>query len=642
VLSWLEKFKARPQLCMMVLLAGALAMRLLLLPFRWINPDEGAHLLDASLFLEGYLPIADYGSRQPLYVLLLSVPIKLFGHHVLTSRLVPILASVGSGWIIFLLGKRFFQEKIGLLAALITLYLPLVFIWAPVVKTEPIAIFFCLMSVYFLSRTFSTVLVRPGWLILSGIFAAAAFYVRQPTLYLPITIFIFFVLRRDLSRSNAFYQLFLFILGYLSICVSFVAVYWNRISHSELFFSQLNPLNLVWNRLLHLFGSLPEAQQITDTEGFRFLGQSMDVTITAWQDSVLFSLFVIVAAASSYKAIKAAKEPHQKVAFVFMMSWAGFAFALYFYQSLSRGFYTQYFTELLPPLVLLAARFIFPSFREIKANTIGLSILSMGLFYFLYLLQRIFWQIYPGIGIYLVFGCLFAGIVSWRIFERDKTRVFFIVTLIAGFVSGFGYRGLVFAGFMELIALLGILAILYLLVRYLYVKHLNSLTFSQVTFHAGAFIVMTAFVVTALYSGHLVGPRYESIWSLDSLQKTVRVLKKSGDMNDDILSGGMIWTFESGFKPFMNVTHPTEFLKIYNQEFQNSFIKHRPRFIIKDGYTHRKYQRYWTFINGQIHEHYRHLATIEGSFYPIEIYQRIDRAMDFDIQLSMLTRSHSL
>lgn len=638
VLSWLETLKARPRLCMMLLLAGALGMRLLLLPFRWINPDEGAHLLDASLFLEGYLPIADFGSRQPLYVLLLSIPIKLFGHHVLASRLIPILASVGSGWVIYLLGKRFFKEKIGLLAALIYLYLPIVFIWAPVVKTEPIAIFFCLTSVYFLSRTFSTVLVRPGWLILSGIFAAAAFYVRQPTLYLPITIFIFFILRRDLSRSNAFYQLFLFILGYLSVCVSFVAFYWNRISHSELFFSQLNPLNLIWNRLLHLFDALPEAQQITDTSGFRFLGQSMDVTIAAWQDSVIFSLFIIVAAAASYKAIKAVKEPHQKVAFLFMTSWVGFAFVLYFYQSMSRGFYTQYFTELLPPLALLAARFIYPSFREIRANTLAVAVISMGLFYFLYLLQRVFWQVYPGLAVYLLFGCLFAGMVSWRIFERDKKRVFLIVTLIAGFVSGAGYRGLVFAGFLEIVALLGILAIVYLLVRYLFAKHLNS----KATFRAGAFVVMIAFIVTALYSGHLIGPRYESIWSLYSLEKTVHVLKKSGDMNDDILSGGMIWTFESGFKPYMNVTHPTEFLKSYDQEFQDSFIEHRPRFIIKDGYTHRKYQRYWTFIDDQIRKHYNLLTTVEGSFYPIEIYERIDRAMEFDIQLSKLTPSHSL
>ena len=64
-------------LLLLILFAG-FALRILLLQIRWINPDEGAHLLDARLLLEGQIPVADFGSRQPFYVLIIAMLLKIF------------------------------------------------------------------------------------------------------------------------------------------------------------------------------------------------------------------------------------------------------------------------------------------------------------------------------------------------------------------------------------------------------------------------------------------------------------------------------------------------------------------------------------------------------------------------------------
>jgi hypothetical protein len=50
---------------LLVVFLASFALRLWLLDKRWVNPDEGAHLMDAVLVLDGKMPIQDFGSRQP-------------------------------------------------------------------------------------------------------------------------------------------------------------------------------------------------------------------------------------------------------------------------------------------------------------------------------------------------------------------------------------------------------------------------------------------------------------------------------------------------------------------------------------------------------------------------------------------------
>ena len=69
----------RDYVLLFTILFISLLIRLWLLDKRWINPDEGAHLMDAALALDGMIPKVDFGSRQPLYTYALAGFLKLFG-----------------------------------------------------------------------------------------------------------------------------------------------------------------------------------------------------------------------------------------------------------------------------------------------------------------------------------------------------------------------------------------------------------------------------------------------------------------------------------------------------------------------------------------------------------------------------------
>lgn len=97
-------------------------------------------------------------------------------------------------------------------------------------------------------------------------------------------------------------------------------------------------------------------------------------------------------------------------------------------------------------------------------------------------------------------------------------------------------------------------------------------------------------------------------------------LQEDGETSYDILSGGTIWTFESGLQPYLNVPHPTEFFKHQYDDFELVFAKNPPHYIILDGYTERKFARYWTFIKEQMDFRYTKVKTFDGSKYPVEIY----------------------
>ena len=112
-----EKLLHRPKLLLGILFLCGFLLRLALFKVRWINPDEGAHLMDARLWLDGLIPIADFGSRQPFYVFMLLVFIKLFGVSLSAARLMPLLASMGSAFFLYLLGKKMWNRSVGMIAA---------------------------------------------------------------------------------------------------------------------------------------------------------------------------------------------------------------------------------------------------------------------------------------------------------------------------------------------------------------------------------------------------------------------------------------------------------------------------------------------------------------------------------------------
>ncbi len=603
----------------LALLAMAVTARLILIYIRWINPDEGAHLMAARLFIMGYMPIVDYGARQPIYLFSLVGLIKAFGNSYLFGRLLPLLASVGTGVVLYALAKRLYDQKTGLVAAALFWFAPLPFIWSAVVKTEPLAIFFVCLSVYLFSYSFGDRFLRSGAMLLAGIFAAMAYFSRQTTLYLPLAIVIFQFLRQDINKSGALRQLFLFILGYTGLCVSIGAFFLKQLPLNKMVFTQLNPFNLVYNRLAHLFGWLPDEFRVVDTEGFRILNQSIDYTLQSWRDASFFSLFIIIAAIftiAGWIRRKNQFQIQQNKGIFFFLIWLFCVIAFYIFQSVNRGFYTQYLVEAYPPLVLLAARYMRNGFYVFKKQQLHMALSLAGLFVALFTVQRLAWFFYPGMLLYILFSITVAALFLYGFMKKNK-RLYILTTIILLLLSALVYYLLAILA----IDLIAIVAMIFFC-NYVCLRFLLQRRIQMAGVYAANFIVIAGVFVSALYCGHLIGPRYESVWSPATVDKTVAVLQKHGTAVDDILSGGMIWTFESGFLAWQRVAHPTEFLKKKDKDFQADFSQKPPTFIIFDGYTGRKFARYMEFLNDEIERHYEKIALVYGSRDHLEIYKR--------------------
>ncbi len=622
-----RKLESSPQGAALLILAIGMVIRLLLLPIRWINPDEGAHLMDAQLLLNGFMPIADYGARQPIYVFVLAMFLKAFGASLQIGRLVPLLASLGTGWLLFVIGRRITNATVGLIAACIYMFLPLTIVWSVIVKEEPLAIFLTCVSVYYALCGFSDTKQKSVWLIVSGLFAALAYYARSSTLYLPLTVIGFAFLGQKDSITTAFFRILSFLLGYIVVCLVIFLVFASKMSWQDILFSQLNPLNLVWNRAMSVFGWLPAEYRVVDSAGFRLLDQSFSDTIKAWRESVLFSLFVIVGgiAAVARLKIESSKGARSKShsGSVLMILWAGFALLLYIFQSANRGFFTQYFVEVLPPLTILAAVWLQHSLRLTTLRPTFFFTACLAGFFALFFLQRISWQIYPGVGAYLIFGSLVASIAMLVFISKIawKPRGILLLTtpsLLAGVIL---LLERVFQ-LEQLAALVLTLFCLYLLVETIYEKGTKDEDVAVRV--ATIFVFIVAIVVSGLYSGHSIGPKYESVWSPVTVEQVAATLKKEAASNDEILSGATIWAFAANLRPFLNVPHPTEFFKKRMQGFEEQFRHKRPQFIIDDGYAHRKYARYWSFIRSELESNYYQVAKIPGSKYPVIVFRLTD------------------
>jgi len=248
----------KPLILVLTLGLVSFAVRFWLLEKHWINPDEGAHLMDAVLALDGNIPMIDYSSRQPLYTYSLAGLLHIFGLHYVSGRLLPFLCSVMAGVTVFFLGKVLFDEKTAILASVIYFFLPLEFMNSLIVKTEPLSILLTCLSILAIALALQK--GNNHWMVLSGIVAACCFYVRQSAIIIPLVALIFFGF--NLSRESAHDRirpLLLFFSGYFAGVLVITGLYFHLVGYDKKIVTDLNPFGFAFitikKGLLMLTGS---------------------------------------------------------------------------------------------------------------------------------------------------------------------------------------------------------------------------------------------------------------------------------------------------------------------------------------------------------------------------------------------------
>lgn len=623
----LEKLLRRQALILVLLLTIGISIRLMLMPVRWINPDEGPHMMGARFLLEGRIPIAEYGSRQPLYLLVIAAFFKLLGVSLQAGRLMAVLANSATGLMLYFLGRKLFDPKTGLVAAATFLFLPLMIFWAPVVKTEPLAALMACLCIFFIADVLLKQKFQPGKIFVAGLFGAAAFYVRQPTVSLPMVMILASLILPTHSLRQRIKQIGWFFVGFMTPVVLIWAFYLNYMSLSEIFFSQLNPLNLILNRSLDLLGILPESLRVVDSEGYRILDQEISQTLANLTQTALFIMPLVVGtlAALFFYRKKHRSNPNfakNNWTLSLLHLWALIGIVLYGYQAITRGFFSQYGTEIYLPMILLTSFTVVTTARKIPDTFLSAFFLAAGVvLVFIYLVQKKFWQFYPGLEVYLILGGLLAGFFIFLFSaNRHRTKIALLWFLASIPAACLHY----FFGFLPVNeALRALLALVVFVASVLGLRKVlpgaTGIAGRELTLVPAVFI---AAVLSIAVSGTKIGPSYDCVWSPAALKKMNSLLVQENLAEGQVLSGAMIWQLQAQSASFLAVAHPTEFLKKHWNGFEKLFEAKPPEIIVLDGYTERKFYKYWSFLNEKITGEYNPIAEISGSRYPIVVYKR--------------------
>lgn len=198
------------------LLAFVTAFRLWYCTYLDLVPDEAYYWL-WSQHLD-----ASYYSKGPAVAWTIAFGTWVFGDTVFGIRWMSVLLSAGTGWQLFLLGQRLFNDRVGLFAVILAAITPLFAVGSILMTIDPLSIFFWTLAAnLFWSATQSPTPVR--W-ILCGLAVGGGFLAKY-TNALQLLSFLAFLLlipaqRRWLARGLPW------ILGAVLLCAMPV-LWWN-------------------------------------------------------------------------------------------------------------------------------------------------------------------------------------------------------------------------------------------------------------------------------------------------------------------------------------------------------------------------------------------------------------------------------
>jgi len=619
---------------LLVVFLASFALRLWLLDKRWVNPDEGAHLMDAVLVLDGKMPIQDFGSRQPFYVYVIAAAFSLFGSTLEVGRALMLGCSMLTGIFVFLIARALFETKVAVLAAATFWLLPLEVLYSPTVKTEPMVVLLTSASFYAVVRYGRA--ERLGWLIASGALAALAFYVRQSALVIPVVVAVFLPVQAGWRWRATAKAYVAFAIGYICVAAIMILYFATEMGLAAALRSGgLNPLAFLLQRFARSAGlGEPGADAVLVAE------TSWDRYYTYVHVATLMHVFLLVGAgvgtvAAGYLMLVARTGEERRrtgIAYALLWLWAMFIFGAYAYYFAARGFFIPYSREFLPPLSILFAAGLIGVLPVLKREWMVEAAIVVGVAggLAIFLVQPPYAYLFS-MGQYASIGVVLTAIVYVASRSMPKRRQWILLaTLAMLFIVVITSRrpplndllsGAIPSALM-IFALFAIVAFGMAGLTRDWVRH--YLRFIGVSAVVGSLLVGVS------YSSVLLSVRYDSVWSLQAVRTAAEILSENTVRGDEVLSGAVIWELEASLRPYQGISHPLGFIRGISREklsrIEAGFATNPPKVIVLDGYTERTYFRWVQALPDLLRKRYELKATVGPAHYPVMIFQRKELA----------------
>jgi len=597
--------RKKERLLLFVLLATAFLVRLWLIPHRWVSPDEGAHLMDGRLILEGLVPGVDFSSRGVLYGHILAVALSIVGPDLFLLRVFPVLAIVASGVFVHLIGRELFDWRTGIVAAALFLLLPFSVFMTVFAKMEPWAILFACGAAYCVTRSLDRPAARYRFQFLAGLCLGAAFYVRESTVAVTAALLLIVVLdgfrRNDVVRSGS-----MLVFGMAAV-VGAVGLYYLRVlPFREVVLRVPNPATFLWEYLqgaLHALFSMPEntgpgngtAGELIMSHDRLPLSRSLASFLDAARTSVVLGVGLVVSVGLLIAGPGDDEDRPQRFTLGFLLCWLAAVTLAYAFWTARRGFYPAYFLEFYAPLALLTAVGVRWALQRLEHSgrwqRHGLPLVFVGVLLLAAHGIASSWQISRPL--YLLIGTVGLApfyIPAWRTLPRGdhRTRWLIAIPVVLSVGSFLAYLG------PKLPRRIGIplyVASVPALIGGLYLVDPDPWRekLHRIAAFGGYALLVAALSLSLSASGRLLGFSYHVVWSPETLRTTAEVLRSHTERDKSVLSGGVIWALQADRLPFANVSHPLAY-RGYMSEGEKDRLRqdlrdNPPGAIVLDGYT---------------------------------------------------------
>ncbi len=613
---------------LMVFLVG-FVFRLWILDKRWINPDEGAHLMDAVLVLDGKVPIRDFGSRQPFYVYVIAAAFSLFGSTLEVGRTLMLVCSILTGVFVFLIARALFETKVAVLAAATYWLLPLEVFNSSIVKTQP-------MVMLLTSASFYTVVCysraeRLGWLIASGALAVLAFYVRESALIIPAAVAVFIPLQAGWRWRVAAKAYIAFAVGYLCVVAIMMLYFATEMDLATVLRSGLNPLEFLLRKLGRSAGLVVES--VADAK--LIAARSWDNYYTYVRDSTLMHVFLLVGAgvgtavAGCSMLVARSSEERRRtgIAYALLGLWVIFMLGAYGYYFAARGFFVDYSREFLPPLSILFAagliRVLPVLKREWMAEALIIVEITCGVAIFL---VQPHYEYLFSMGQYATIGIALTAIFSVTSRSMPKLRhLVLLATLTVLFIVVIVSRHPPLDVFLSgRIPSVFMIVVFYVTVAVGWAGATRDWVSHYLRF-IGVSVVVGSLIVGVSYSSLLLSVRYDSVWSPQAVCEAAEYLRENTVHGDEVLSGAVVWELEASLRPYMDISHPLAFMIGISRKkldrIEAGLVANPPKIIVLDGYTEQTYFRWVRDLPDLLRTRYELKATVGPARYPVMIYK---------------------
>jgi hypothetical protein len=138
-------------------------------------------------------------------------------------------------------------------------------------------------------------------------------------------------------------------------------------------------------------------------------------------------------------------------------------------------------------------------------------------------------------------------------------------------------------------------------------------------------IVLIILASTFLSSIFYVEPSFGSSWPPETVKVVSEFVILDSNPSDELMSGGVIWAFESDTRPFLDITHPLGFRGGMTdeeiKEVENQLLQEPPRYIILDGYTEQTFVKHVPMVGEEINNSFSIEKEIFDPKHKVTIYK---------------------